>query len=125
MSTDFWHYLIEGAISACLVFLAFRRAPGERTKDNSGALKDYAETARIAGEEARVARSDASSARQETNETKQKMFEMERRLTVVERKRFRCVIDFEIGDPPTVGEVKIEPIIPPEESVQPAPKRKK
>ena len=112
MSTDIWHYLIEGAISACLVFLAFRRAPGERTKDNSSSLKDYIETARMAGEEIRQEREQRQ--------------ELERRLAVVEKKRYRINMEFEVGDPPTVGVVKIEPIIPEGiSSVQPAPKKTK
>ena len=97
MNPDILHYLIEGVISAFLLFLAFRRAPGERSRDNSASLHDNAEAARIAWEEARLVR--------------EKNVELERRLTVVERKRFRCTMDFEIGDPPTVGTVKIEPCI--------------
>jgi hypothetical protein len=104
MNPDILHYLIEGVISAFLLFLAFRRAPGERARDNSASLKDYIETARMAGEEIRQER--------------EKRQELERRLAIIEMKRYRIILDFEIGDPPTVHETKIIPIIPPIEEVQ-------
>ena len=116
MNPDILHYVIEGVISAFLVFLAFRRAPGERAKDNSGALKDYAESARIAGEEARLAREETRQAREETIRAKE---ELEKRMGILERKRYRCIVDFEIGDPPIPGEVIIIPVIPDPKTVQP------
>lgn len=98
MTADILHYIVEGLLSACLVWLAFRRAPGERARDSSETMHANAESARIAWEE--------------VQKVKEKNVEMERRLTVVERKRFRCTMEFEIGDPSTVDSVEIVPIIP-------------
>jgi hypothetical protein len=109
MSTDILHYLIEGAISACLVFLAFRRAPGERAKDNSSTMKDYIETAKMAGEEIRQEREQRQ--------------ELERRLSIIERKKYKVYIEFEVGDPPTVGVVRIDPVLP--ENTLPLPLKSK
>jgi hypothetical protein len=107
MSPDILHYLIEGAISALVVFLAFKRAPGERVKDNSSALKDYIETARMAGEEIRQEREQRQ--------------DLERRLAAIEKKKYKIYIELEVGEIPTIGIVKIEPIIVDE--TKPLPRR--
>lgn len=46
-----------------------------------------------------------------TKEVKDLKTEFAGRLNVLERKKFRITMDFEIGDPPKMGVVLIEPII--------------
>ena len=105
MTADILHYIVEAILSALLAYVALRKAPGERNKDNSSAMHDYIETARIAGEEARQAREDAKQVKEENDE-------LNRRLTIVEIRRFQVRMDFEIGDPPTIGKVEIIRIVP-------------
>jgi hypothetical protein len=110
VNADIVHYIVEGVMSGVLAYIAFRKAPGERAKDESTAIKEYAQGARIKGEE--------------NLRLEGVIRDLEARLNIVERKRYRITMEFEVGDPPVPGEVLIEPVIPHANPVQ-IPMRKK
>jgi hypothetical protein len=87
------------------LILAIIKSPNERASLNGDTVRNYAEAARIAGEEAQRAREEAQAARTHS-------LELESRFETMERKRYHITVDFEIGDPPKAGIVKIEPILP-------------
>lgn len=92
-------------LSGILVWIALRKAPAEQNNLNSNTLRAYAETARIAGEDAKAARLEAQEANIRSDA-------LEERLETIERKKYRVVVEFEIGEPPKIGIVKVEPIVP-------------
>jgi hypothetical protein len=85
-------------VSALLVWVAIRKAPVERQTLDATTAAQYAQAAKLKGEE---------NARLEED-----MKKLELRLELVERKKYRITMDFEIGDPPELGKVIIEPILP-------------
>jgi hypothetical protein len=98
MTADIVHYIVEGLLSALLVYIAFRKAPTERAQSDGTASESYAKAAQISG--------------QETLTLRQTIAEQEQRIAVLERKKFQVIMEFEIGDPPSVGVVNIKPILP-------------
>jgi hypothetical protein len=87
-------------VSGILVWVALRKAPSERATLDATTAAQYAQAAKIKGEE---------------NANLQKEVEdLAQRLELVERKKYRIVMEFTIGDPPELGKVVIEPIIPEE-----------
>jgi hypothetical protein len=96
--SDILQWLSTFIIAAGLAYLAFKKAPYERGSLNGGTTKSYAEAAKIAMDMNR--------------ESTKRIEELEARLEVVENKRYRITIDFTIGDPPSVGVVRIEPMLP-------------
>lgn len=108
MSQDLLQWIVNIVLGALVVYLSFRKAPAERRSLNGDATKSYAEAARLKGEE--------------NLRLEQEISELEKRLEIVERKKYRIMMEFEIGDPPSIGVVKIEPIVPVEPTTRPRKK---
>ena len=87
-------------VSGILVWVALRKAPAERATLDATTAAQYAQAARLKGEE--------------NKELEKELEEIRTRLLMVEKKRYRIVSEFTIGDPPEIGKVLIEPIIPDE-----------
>jgi hypothetical protein len=85
-------------VSGLLVWVALRKAPAEKQSFDATSIARYAEAAKLKAEE---------NERLETE-----LEEIRNRLTTVERKKYRIISEFTIGDPPEMGKVLIEPIIP-------------
>lgn len=84
-------------LSGILVYVALRKAPVERTTFDAQASAQYAMAAKT---------------KQEENDRLQsEIEELTARLEIVERKKYRVILEFTIGDPPEMGKVLIEPII--------------
>jgi hypothetical protein len=92
-------------IAVGVFILSAIKSPSERGSLNGGTVKAYAEAAQLAGEDAKAAREEARAAKEELRA-------LEGRVSVIERKRYQCYMEFDIGDPPTVGVVKIQPVVP-------------
>jgi hypothetical protein len=85
-------------VSGILLWVALRKAPAERATLDATTAAQYAQAAKLKGEE---------------NANLQKEVEdLAHRLELVERKKYRIVMEFTIGDPPELGKVVIEPILP-------------
>lgn len=108
MNQDLLQWIVNLILGGLVVYLSFRKAPAERRSLNGDATKSYAEAARLKGEENLKLENEIS--------------ELEKRLEIVERKKYRIVMEFEIGDPPAIGVVKIEPIVPVEPITRPRKK---
>lgn len=101
MNTDWLNiiqWIFQFILAAGVLYIALRKAPSEKNNLNGGATKSYAEAASIMGEMNRKHVAEIAS--------------LEQRLETLERKSYRITIDFTIGEPPTVGIVKIEPFVP-------------
>lgn len=85
-------------LSGLLVWVAFRKAPAERSSLDGSGMKSYAEAAKMKGEE--VLRLEKQND------------EHEKRIRLLETKRYRVVVEFEVGDPSNTGTVKVEPVVP-------------
>jgi hypothetical protein len=97
-TSDILQWLSTFVIAAFLAYLAFKKAPAERNSLNGTASKSYAEAANITMEMYRKSSEEVKC--------------LEARLELLEKKSYRITIEFTIGEPPTVGVVKIEPYIP-------------
>lgn len=99
-------------LSGILVYVALRKAPAERQTFDATAAAQYAQAAKTKGEE---------------NERLQtEIEELNARLLIVERKKYRVISEFTIGDPPEIGKTTIEPIIDlPPEIIAKLPRRKR
>ena len=84
-------------LAGVLVWLAIRKAPAERQTLDATTAAQYAQAAKLKGEE--------------NQKLEDELSELEHRLELVERKKYRVVLDFTIGDPPEVGKVTIEPLV--------------
>ena len=84
-------------LSGLLVWLALRRAPVEKQTMDATTAAQYAQAAKLKGEE--------------NEKLEVEIQKLEARLELVERKKFRVVMEFTIGDPPELGKVTIEPVI--------------
>ena len=84
-------------LAAILVWVALRKAPVERQTLDATTAAQYAQAAKLKGEENQRLEDEISK--------------LESRLELVERKKYRVVLDFTIGDPPEVGKVTIEPLV--------------
>jgi hypothetical protein len=93
-------------LSGILVWIALRKVPSERASADGSAAGSYAAAAKLAAEES-LKKSGIIT-------------DLEHRLEILERKKYRVLVEFEIGDPPQVGAVKVEPVIPP---LPPRPKK--
>ena len=111
---DILQWISQGVLAALLVYLAFRKAPSERSSLNGNAAKSYAEVARMAGE-------DRLKLEQEIDKIK---LDYDRRIAILEHKKYRVLVEFEIADPPTVGSVRVEPIVEIPKDKQMRPKLK-
>jgi hypothetical protein len=78
-------------------YLAIRKAGPERQTLDATTAAQYAQAAKLKGEE--------------NTKLEEEINKLEARLVLVERKKFRVVMEFTIGDPPELGKVTIEPII--------------
>jgi hypothetical protein len=104
-------WIFQSVLALGLLYLAFRKAPGERTSSDAAAAKAYGEAAQISGEEAL--------------RLKQLLAKQEQRIAVLERKKYQITMDFTIGDPPSIGVVNIKPILPDDTiTVQRSPRKK-
>lgn len=84
-------------ISGVLLYVSLKKAPVERTTFDASASAQYAMAAKT---------------KQEENDRLQtEIEELTARLEIVERKKYRVILEFTIGDPPEMGKVLIEPII--------------
>lgn len=101
-------WIFDFVLTAILAYLAFRKAPKERIDLDANASKNYAESARIAGEERLKAEQERQKVQQELQVIRE---EYDKRIAILEHKKYRVVVEFEIGDPPSVGRVQVEPII--------------
>jgi hypothetical protein len=90
--------IVQLCFAGALLWLALRKAPSERSSLNGSAVKYYAEAAQIKAEE--------------NVKLEREVAELAARLEIVERKKYRIVMEFTIGDPPEMGKVLIEPIVP-------------
>jgi hypothetical protein len=109
MSTsDILQWVITTLMGLGLLYLAVRKAPIERESFSASTTAQYANAAKTKGEE--------------NEKLLQKVTDLENRLAIVERKKYRIVSEFTIGDPPEVGKVLIEPIVEPLPLVKPKPK---
>lgn len=101
-TSDVLPWITQGIMGAVLLYLALRKAPAERQTLDATTAAQYAQAAKLKGEE---------NAKLEDEIT-----DLQKRLELVERKKYRVILDFTIGDPPELGKVTIEPLvdIPPE-----------
>lgn len=106
--SDILQWVGQFVLGVILVYIALRKAPSEKSSLNGGATKAYAESAKIAGEIAKEAKEEMLAMEREHQI---EMVDLKKRLEILENKKYRITIDFTIGEPPTVGVVKIEPII--------------
>jgi hypothetical protein len=116
MSETLILYIVQALTAVGLLYLAFRKAPSERTNLNGNTVKNYADAAKIAGEMSSKYAFEIQEveARMEERERihQKEMDDVKLRLTIQEKKEYRITIDFTMGDKPRVGTVVIEPIIP-------------
>jgi hypothetical protein len=96
-------------LAAILVWVSLRKAPSEKMNLDGSAAEAFANAAKIKAEE---------NAKLETE-----IAELETRLEMVERKKYRVVMEFTIGDPPEIGKITIEPMIPPPDDAIPTKER--
>jgi hypothetical protein len=95
-ASDILQWFSTFIIAVVLAYLAFRKAPVERQSYDASAAAQYAMAAKTKGEE---------------NDRLEK--EIDELRQMFERKRYRVIIEFTIGDPPEPGKVVIEPILEP------------
>jgi hypothetical protein len=95
--TDVLPWVTQGILGIALFWLALKKAPIENSSLESGTIKNYADAAKIKAEE--------------NKELQDELDDMNKRLLMVERKKFKIIMEFTIGDPPEMGVVTIEPII--------------
>jgi hypothetical protein len=98
MNQDTIQWIVNIILGVMLAYLSFRKAPAERLSLNGSAAKSYAEAAQIQ--------------RAENQKLEEVIANLEHRMLMVEQKKYRITMEFEIGDPPTMGVVTIEPVIP-------------
>jgi hypothetical protein len=96
-NSDLLQWFSTFIIACILAYLAFRKAAPERTALEATTAAQYAQAAKLKGEENTKLEAEIKA--------------LEDRLNIIERKRYRVTVEFEIGDPPQVGSVKIEPIL--------------
>jgi hypothetical protein len=84
-------------LTAVVVWLASRKAPVERQSLEASTAAQYAVAAKNKAEENERLESEIQS--------------LTHRLEVVEKKKYRIIMEFTIGDPPEMGKVTIEPLI--------------
>jgi hypothetical protein len=96
-TSDILQWLSTFVIACVLAYLAFRKAAPERSALEATTAAQYAQAAKLKGEENTKLEAEIQA--------------LENRLSIVERKRYRVTIEFEIGDPPEIGAVKIEPVL--------------
>jgi hypothetical protein len=96
-TSDLLQWFSTFVIACVLAYLAFRKAAPERTALEATTAAQYAQAAKLKGEE---------NAKLEAE-----IHALEQRLQVVERKKYRVILEFTIGDPPEMGKVVIEPIV--------------
>jgi hypothetical protein len=100
-------------LAGFLVWVALRKVPAEKSSLNGSASNDYMQAAHMAGEElvAYKKQTDATIA------------EMLRQIKILQNKKFDIHIEFEIGDPPTVGKVEVKPIVTDSLATRPSMKK--
>ena len=96
-TSDVLPWITQGIMGAVLLYLALRKAPAERRTFDATTAAQYAQAAKLKGEM--------------NTELEEEITRLQQRLEIIERKRYRVTIEFEIGDPPEVGAVNIEPIM--------------
>jgi hypothetical protein len=103
----FWQWAITIIISAMGVagglFISLRKAGSEKQSLDASAANNWSLAAQREAE--RNSKIELENARLEA--------EMTELRQLFERKRYRVIIEFTIGDPPEPGKVVIEPIIDP------------
>jgi glucosamine 6-phosphate synthetase-like amidotransferase/phosphosugar isomerase protein len=87
-------------LAGILVWIANKKAPIERQTLDATTAAQYAQAAKLKGEE--------------NDKLEKEIQSLEARLQVIERKKYRIVMEFTIGDPPELGKVTIEPLLPEE-----------
>jgi hypothetical protein len=99
MSIDTGLIAIIGNIllTGALVWVALRKAPIERQTMDATTTAQYAQAAKLKGEE--------------NVKLEEEIRKLEERLELVERKKYRIIMEFTIGDPPELGKVTIEPLL--------------
>lgn len=98
MSTgDLLQWIMTAFTGMGLLYLAFRKAQPERESYSASAAAQYAQAAKLKGEE--------------NTKLENEIRALEARLQIIERKKYRVVMEFTVGDPPEVGKVMIEPIV--------------
>jgi hypothetical protein len=96
-------------LSGILVWQAVKKAPVERQSLDAGSAAQYAQAAKLKGEENEKLERELAEQKLEHD---LEMSALRLRLDKVELKRYRVTMEFTIGDPPEMGLVKIEPILP-------------
>jgi hypothetical protein len=90
-------WITQAIMGAFLIYTALKKAPAEKTNLDSGTVKNFADAARMKAEE--------------NKQLQAELDDLNSRLLLVERKKFKIIMEFTIGDPPEMGKVTIEPII--------------
>jgi len=96
-TADVLPWITQGIMGLVLLWVALRRAPVERQTLDATTTAQYAQAAKLKGEE--------------NFKLEQEIAQLEARLELVERKKFRVIMEFTIGDHPELGKVTIEPIL--------------
>lgn len=92
-----FNYIVQAILGAGILWVAFKKAPAERSSSDASASNDYAQAAKLAAERANGLESEIEELRHE--------------VELVKAKKYRITLEFTVGDPPIPGYVKIEPII--------------
>jgi hypothetical protein len=89
MEAQIFQYVFDGIVALGLLWIGLRKLGSERASLNGAASESYATAAKIVADD---------------------KIELEKRIAALEHKKYRVMVEFEIGDPPSVGVVTVEPI---------------